>query len=311
MTKQKLFFLLATITLLTGLCWQSGDAQSQLLLTSVEVNLLPEIDRPSIFVIYDIYLEKNTSLPIEMTFQFPADADIISLSNILEDEGIIALDSEETTTNNLKKIRFTTTTHTIRIEYYDPNLVGQGNHRTFNYQWLSDYPVESLSIVVQPPIGASEIESEPALEKILSGEAGIEYYLTNAGSVPAGETYSLVLMYTETTTSAAYPVSVIEPATPINETTLGRTPSPLSVVLWLLTVAVAVSILVGLYYWWFQGKISDKRDRIVQGVGITNPEKQVVFCHECGKRSRMGDKYCSNCGTELRKPTLFDRSAQI
>ncbi len=98
----------------------------------------------------------------------------------------------------------------------------------------------------------------------------------------------------------------VEAADPVDETTPGRSPSPLSVIMWLVTVAVAILILVGLYYWWFQVDLRDKRERFVQGAGIMNPEKQVVYCHECGKRSRIGDSYCSNCGTELRKPTRFE-----
>lgn len=93
----------------------------------------------------------------------------------------------------------------------------------------------------------------------------------------------------------------VEAAEPIDESTPGRAPSPLSVVIWLLVAALAVLILLGIYYWWFQGKTSDEPVRSVPGVGILNPEKQAVFCHECGMRSRPGDYYCSNCGTELRR----------
>jgi ribosomal protein L37E len=51
--------------------------------------------------------------------------------------------------------------------------------------------------------------------------------------------------------------------------------------------------------------ITRKTGRIVQGVGIMNPEKQAVFCHECGNRSKVGDHYCRNCGTELRHLEVF------
>ena len=82
----------------------------------------------------------------------------------------------------------------------------------------------------------------------------------------------------------------------------------MSVAFWLLAVAFAMLIMVGLYYWWFRVNISHKGERVAQGIGITNPEKQAVFCHECGMRSKAGDSYCRNCGTELREPTDIEKA---
>jgi hypothetical protein len=134
------------------------------------------------------------------------------------------------------------------------------------------------------------------------GPGDATYYTQDVGTIPAGELFTLNLMYTKDTANLAYPVLEVEPAEPINNTTPGRTPSPMSVVLWLLTVAIAVLLLVSLYYWWFKANMMEKQEGMVQGVGILNPEKQAVYCHECGMRSRPADSYCSNCGTELRRP---------
>jgi len=87
----------------------------------------------------------------------------------------------------------------------------------------------------------------------------------------------------------------------ITEDTPGRPPSPVKLLIWFLVVAVSMITLVGIFYLWFQKNKKDRRERVYQGIGIVNPESQIVFCHECGKRSRPNDKFCSNCGTELRE----------
>jgi len=118
-------------------------------------------------------------------------------------------------------------------------------------------------------------------------------------------------MYTKNTSNPAYPALAVEPAVDVDEITPGKTPSPLSVVLWLLSFAVAVLLLVGVYFLWFHHKTREGQAHLVDGVGIRNPEKQMIFCHECGKRSSPGDIFCSNCGTELRRPSTFQKSLQV
>jgi hypothetical protein len=122
-----------------------------------------------------------------------------------------------------------------------------------------------------------------------------------AGQVEAGEAYPVFFQYEKDPSNPAYSALNVYAAEEINDSTRGRTASPLSVVIWLAAVALAVTILVGLYYWWFRRRAADQPTLPVRGVGIDNPEKQAIFCHECGSRSRSGDTYCRNCGTELRR----------
>ncbi len=129
---------------------------------------------------------------------------------------------------------------------------------------------------------------------------------TDLGAIPAGELLNFSFEYTKAPGDMNFPGLPVEPAIPIDTAATSGTPSPLMVVLWLLVVIVAVTIIVGLYYWWFKANVSDESERRLQGVGIVNPEKQYYFCHECGMRTKLGDHFCSNCGTELHKPTPFE-----
>lgn len=252
-------------------------------------------------VVVNIELSTESLSPRMLTFQIPADAESLSVTQQITDNEQALLRYEVKEVGKWQDLRFSTDAQALQIEYYDPNLVKEGDRRFYDYQWLSIYDVETLSLTVRQPFGAGEMQSDPPLSNEETGPDGAIYSTHKVGSIPAGELFTLSLIYTKDTANLAYPALKVEPAAPVSDATPGRTPSPLSVIMWLLTVAVAVLLLVSMYYWWFKSNVMEKQDRMVQGVGILNPEKQAVFCHECGMRSRPEDSYCSNCGTELRK----------
>jgi hypothetical protein len=279
----------------------SALGQSTVQLTSVQVGLFPEYDRSGMLVVLNFEISRDTTGLQTLTFQVPSESTSLSMLQRPESGEPSLLDFSSSTTGQWKHVELLTDAQTIQMEYYDPNLLKEEDRRFYEYHWLSIYDAESLKLTVRQPFGASKLQVDPPLETRETGPDNATYYTQDLGPVPAGEMFILNLTYTTDTTNQAYPAQRVEPAASVNDATPGRTPSPLSVIMWLLTVAVAVLVLVSLYYWWFKSNVMEKRDRMVQGVGIMNPEKQAVFCHECGMRSRPGDSYCSNCGTELRR----------
>jgi len=308
---KRLLTLLVFLTLIAGLSAQPGYAQTQsdIQLESVSLQLLPEFNRPSVYVIYEINLNEAQPLPQELLIEVPAEAQILNVLNFTPQGRPVELPYEESQIGFWKDLRLSPMAYRVRIAFQDPNLVRQGNERQYDLQWLSIYPVTALSVTVRRPLGASEITSQPVLNALEDLLEGYQYYSAEFGTVPAGEMFTLTLSYTKDT--GAFPALPVAPAVPIDDAAQGRTPSPVSVILWLLLASVAIMIIVTLFHLWVRANLADKRARIVQGVGILNPEKQFYFCHECGMRSRLGDSYCCNCGTELRKPTPFDQSRNM
>ncbi len=308
----KLLCLLTTLALLLGTNWQAGHSliQSENLLDKVIVQLLPEYLHPSVLVIYEIDLNENISLPQDLTFDIPDDAQILSVLNFTTENRPVELRYEESNLGRWKEVKFTATTHRLRIEYQDPNLVRQGDQRLYEFQWLSIYPVAAFSINIHQPLGASALETHPPLRLVGEETEGKAHYSGNFRSVPAGQRFTLSFSYTKDPRESAYPALPVQPAVPIEGPAPGMMSSPVAVILWLLVVSVAIVIVVLIYYLWYRSTFVKTDERFVHGVGILNPEKQPYFCHECGMRSDPANSYCGNCGTELRKPTLFDRPAQ-
>lgn len=305
----KTISIIITVAILLGLTWQFIYAmvQPDIRLDTVKVHLLPEYTHPTVLVIYEIDLDETLPLPQDLTFNFPADAQIITVINFTSEGRPGELAYQETRIGNWKDLQFISTTHRIRIEYQDPNLVRERNNRTYEFQWLSIYPATSLSVFVRQPIGASNIHSQPLLWQLDDYPEEQPVFTGEFGGISAGELFTLSFSYSKEISDPSYPALPVEPARPINQNASGRTPSPVSVILWMLIAGVVVLIIVGFYYLRFRIKEAEKFEHIGQGVGIMNPEWQTFFCQECGLRASPGDSYCSNCGTELRKPTSFEQ----
>jgi hypothetical protein len=300
---------LIIITILLGLTCQVAFAQIQpdTRLETVIVNLLPEYSHPTVLVVYEIVLDETLPLPQDLTFNIPADTQILTVINFTAENRPLELAYQETRVGNTKDLQFTARYPSIRIEFQDPNLVRQRNNRLYEFQWLSIYPVSALSINVRQPIGASNIQSQPILSLRDNDLDDQPVFASNFGEISAGELFTLSFSYTKNPADLAYPALPVEPAVPITPDTPGRTPSPINVILWMLFASVVVVILVGLYYLRFRINEAEKFEQIGQGVGIMNPERQTYFCQECGLRASSEHNFCSNCGTELRKPTPFEQ----
>lgn len=303
-----LFLLIVLATLVSpGLPVKLAFAQPEINLSRVQVSLLPEQEPEAMFVIYDIELDSGIPLPIDLSFQIPEDAESLMVSIDIGDSQTTTVEPEVSTEDNWQDIRFSTTSPRIQIQYLDPNLTISDAQRTFSFSWLPRYPVNSLSIQILAPVEAGDLITDLPSFKRGEDQEGFHNYSADVGAVSANKRFAFELSYTVDSDNLATALVKVSPMMPVNQATPGRAPSPLSVVMWLIAVSLTVLVLVAFYYWWFQINIQGKRDRMVQGVVIMNPAREVVFCHECGMRSRPGDVYCSNCGTELRTLVQTDR----
>ncbi len=299
---------LLILMILLGLSYQVGYAQIQpdLQLDTVSVSLLPEYIQPTVLVVYEIILNESLPLPQEFTFEIPADAVVLNVINFTPNDRPFELVFQETSLGNWKVLHFTATNHHIRIEYQDPNLVKSQHLRSYDFRWLSIYPVSNLIVYVRQPLGAGTIHSEPHLENLDTGVDGNPVVSSSFGNIPAGELFSLSIEYHKDPSDLSYPALSVSPASPIEETS-GRAYLPVLVILWMLLLSVAIIIVVVFYYLGFRKKRADQLNYIGRNEVIINPERLTFFCQECGMRTGVDDNYCRNCGTELLKPTPFEQ----
>src|SRR5574341_808841 len=110
----------------------SAGAQGEVKLASLEVQLWPEYDQPSMLLIYDFTLTEGIGLPVNVAIRIPKDANLLAVASQTTDGGLVNAEYEGPTTSGdwqvvTVKIQTQTTYH---LEFYEP-LSKSGTARQF------------------------------------------------------------------------------------------------------------------------------------------------------------------------------------
>ena len=274
-------------------------AQSGITLGSVNIQLWPEYDQPSMLVIFDFTVSKSTTLPAQVTFRLPKEANVIAVA-FQENGTLVNANSAPTTQKGEWQILTITvdTLTTYHFEYYEP-ISFNGRARKFSYLWPADYSVEAFNIKVQEPVDTVSLTSEPVLGK--NQENGANFYSSKPVSLAAGEQFTLNLQYEKSSDALTVPTSPVQTA-PIDETTSGRIPLN-SYLPYILVGVGAVLIVGGLLYYFLSGRERGQKPRRRNRAPSDSESNttSVAHCHQCGTRAKPSDRFCRVCGTRLRQ----------
>jgi hypothetical protein len=300
-----IIIIIISLCLLTQ---QRALAQSTTALSAVEVDLWPEFDRPSLLVIYRITLSAQSTLPAQLMIRIPADAGAPNAVAVRQLDGtLMNIPFDQQTSGDWTQLTFDAPAQDIQVEYYDPGLTKNGTARHFEYQWPGDYDVQSFTIQVQQPVGATEMRFSPSLGPGRQGADGLVYYIQEIGALSSGQSFSIVLDYQKSNDELSSSQVPVDASGPLDTTTPGRQ-SMVSALPWLLGLLGLFLILGGGLWYWQSGRNSAKPLKVsIPRRRKTNAQSEVkiidedyVYCHQCGKRASPGDRFCRACGTELR-----------
>jgi len=271
---------------------------------SMEVDLWPEYDQPSMLVIYRITLDPATTLPADVTLHIPVGVGDPSAVASREASGqLLNLAYTRAIQGDWSAVSFKTTSYQIQFEYYDPGLVKSGSTRNFTYTWPADYMVKALTLQVQQPVGASQMTLSPDLGNPITATSGLAYYNSTVGSVPAGTQFKLSIQYEKNTDALSQPTQPVQPSETLGPNTAGRTQSPSLVMLGLIGLAV-ILFIIAIYFVFRFNKVEitfSENKRHKPHKSAPDEPQEGIFCHQCGKRAAPGDMFCRACGTHLRK----------
>ena len=277
-------------------------AQEVMQIDQMEIDIWPEYDRPDVLVIYRITLSPDASLPASITMSIPASAgqpNAVAYENV--NGGLSTMQYETQLNGEWLEITFTALFPKLQIEYYDPSMIRNDDLREFDYFWNADYEIKDLVISVQEPVNASDFEIQQPVDNTYQLPNGLIYHETNIGEVTAGTPVSINLSYVKPDDTLAG-LQPVQPVEPIPEQTSGF--GLQNILPWILG-GMGLALVVGGGYWYFQSvrtKSSSKSPRRRHGSRQASggqPGKS-VYCHQCGKRSVQGDRFCRSCGTTLR-----------
>lgn len=281
-----------------------ASAQEVPTIETLHVDLWPEYDKPDMLVIYRLELSSDVSPPIKLNFRIPVEAGEPHAVAIRSADGsLLTAPYERSIDGEWAVISLLATMPGIQIEYYDPLLHKDNTHRSFQYTWLGDYPVESLTIQVQQPFDASALGIIPTETGVFSGSDGYNYYTLNLGNQPLGEEQIISIQYTKSSDQLGVERLPVQPVKPIRSSISGR--MNLNYIPWGLGI-LGLSLLTGGIYWYWQlgkklPKTNSPRNRSTSKQKKSEPTiDETVYCHQCGKRAALGDRYCRSCGSKLR-----------
>lgn len=276
-----------------------ASAQSQITLPFVSVQLWPEYDQPSMLVLTDFEIPANTTLPIDLTFRIPKDANLIAVASYTSEGNLAdAIFDGPRVNGEWKSYTVTMTTPAARFEYYDA-INMDGPNRSYSYVWDGRYAVDQFNIRVLQPLDTRMLTTEPALTSI-SQEKNLKYFAGEVVQLRANEKYSLDLSYEKTSDALVVESQGVQPSAPVDENTPGRVSLNNSLPYVLGGLGVIMIIGSSVYFWQSSRKPVGKSRRRSSTQADDAPGNLDSYCSQCGSRARAGDRFCRTCGARLR-----------
>lgn len=304
---RRVFNILA-IFLVSLIGFRAVQAQSAVVFDRLRIEIWPEYDRPDVLVIYRMVLGPQVSLPAQVSIRIPREAGA-PFSLAWEDMDGLLYNLAYTTEvqEEWLKISFTTPTSSLQVEYYDPRLTREETNRSFEFFWNGDFSVNALSVSVQQPAGAENMQVFPGFGPGETKEDGLVYYTNTIGTVSAGTTFRVNLAYQKSDDQLSVGLQSVQPVQPLDGSAPGRFDSRI-ILPWAMG-GLGILLLVGGVVWFILYRGRDggsKKNRRrhpasparKESPGATSDER--VYCSQCGRRASPGDLFCRTCGTRLR-----------
>lgn len=293
------FFLIVVVGLL--LVFPAiASAQGSATLSSVNIQLWPEYDQPSMLVLADFELPATTLFPVKLTFHIPEDANLVAVATYSAEGNLInAMYEGPTTSGGLQAFTVTLDGPSARFEYYQPIDIN-GHERSYSYSWNGDYAVEAFGIRVLEPTDTTALSTKPKLGPAVV-ESGLTYHESGALKLKKDEEFKLDLKYTKTTDTLVSSPQGVQPAAPVDENTPGRVSLNKSLP-YIIGGVGLVMIVGGLVYYWQSGRSSAKKPRRRVRTPQENEEDGgEAYCPQCGTRAKSNDRFCRVCGARIRR----------
>ena len=285
--------LLFCLALATGV-----SAQSALTFDTVQIQLWPEYDRPSMLVIYTLEISPEVALPIEFTIRIPARAGEPHAVAVLENNQLMTAEYSSTAGGDWTEITMQASAPMVQIEYYDPALSQSDNPREFQFSWDFDYPIADLILSVKQPVNATNLLILPQLGSPQDPGDGLLTYTASLGNLPSGETTALELSYQKADTVLA--VDAFSQQAAADGSSLASQ-GGLPTWGWVLIGAGAVLVFGGGFYLLNINRKAGSESKYRQKKQSRSQTDTGIFCHQCGAQAHAGDKFCRECGTKLRR----------
>ena len=279
--------------------------QSEIVLSSLGIDLWPDYDRPGVLVIYRATIAADVPLPTRLVFRIPAAA---GLPNAVAERPaggqLNTLPYERTVDGETALIDLTASQPIVQLEYYDPAITRDGVARSFAFTWSGDFEVQDFGISLQQPALARNFTTVPEAISAAASVDGLTYHTLSRAGVKVGETVEIQASYekasdqlsVETIAPVAAPVPT--PAPGNDAASDNRTMRMAFVALFVSAAAVVVGLMVRGQRQARSAPRSTPTPHTARS--DTSGGKATRFCTQCGAGVDGGDRFCRRCGAALK-----------
>jgi len=299
-------------------------AQTSVSFAQLQIAFWPEYDQQAMLVIYRGTLSPETPLPTPVQIDIPARFGPPNAVAFGDPQGqLFDLVHTVSVSGDTMTIAFDAPAAYFQFEYYDTSLDLTSATRRYSFGTTAPMPIETLILQVQEPAGASDLSMTPVVEDPQVGADGLAYFEASLTGLAAGEPIALDLTYNKSTdelsVDALSPVVTPQLPTPSSQPQVDN--GTLSAI-----AAVAGALLLGGGVFWYlrmrnppaevqpdpgprprtQSRGQPPRPKEVRPHGpeaeaAASDSAAIPYCHECGAQGQSDDRFCRNCGTELRR----------
>lgn len=297
-------WLVITILLAVLISPSVVGAQGETKLDAVNIELWSEYDRPSMLVIYQFAVSKDTPLPAELTLRFPKDSNLVAVALEQNGEFFNKAFTTPVETGDWQLIKIKVEDYVPhRVEYYQ-SLTLDGNKRQFTYQWYGGYDVNTFNITALVPADSTNLMTSPILQNTVTSPDGtLTTGNVTKNDVKMTDFFHFELEYQRTSDALTIQdeaTTQVEPAIPVDENTPGRV--SIANLPWIIGGFGLALIVIALFSYWrsTQSQPNENQPRRRHHHKAQEAEAGQAYCHECGARALAGDRFCRTCGSRLR-----------
>ena len=290
-----------SVTFLAIFAATVSTAQMVPQLERLEVDLWPELDRPAMLVIYRGTLQADVPLPATVSLQLPPQVDVphaVAYSDV--DGNLFDATYSTQSTDAGIQVNLETPSRTFQLEFYD-ELTYDGDLRSYTFIWPGDYAVEQFNVAMLPPPGATQIQTQPALNPAQQGTGGT-IYVGTLGSFAQDQSTQVDVSYRRT--DATGPITSSMPSDE------GSNNVPLIVAIALVLLGL---VIVGVVWYTRRSKRSpiqtesQARPKRSKKRAKTTVNKHTPptagHCTQCGNALGSDDRFCGRCGAPVKGKT--------
>ena len=289
-----------------SLAAQASQGEEPPAISTLQISLWPEFDRPDMLVIYRGLLTPDTPLPAPMEIRIPAGAGAPSAVAYVDDQGQ-RLNLEYTTQVEGEElvVSFDLPTQSFQLEYYETLPMEETGERTYTFDFGVEYAIGELTVEFQVPPTARDFSLDPAADSVVSDSGDLAYHLVQLGPLAQGETRSWTLSYDKDNAELTV-TSLDQGQAPAAEPAAALPTGGGDSTVLIFVIAFVALVAVGAASFWLGRRTGSEEEPPVEAPFPARKKRPGrgkgpgLYCHKCGAELRLDSEFCHKCGTAVR-----------